>query len=85
MKKALILIDIQNDYFPGGRFELNQPDAAAQNAQRVLAYFKKRTAHLSCSAYQHEPSSPLFQGRYRGRQYQIALARRTGDYQKYSR
>ena len=39
MKKVLILIDIQNDYFPGGRFELNQPDAAAQNAQRVLAYF----------------------------------------------
>ncbi|MEO1815839.1 MAG: cysteine hydrolase family protein [Acetobacterium sp.] len=42
MKKALILIDIQNDYFPGGRFELNQPDAAAQNAKRVLAYFRKK-------------------------------------------
>jgi nicotinamidase-related amidase len=42
MKKALILIDIQNDYFPGGRFELNQPDAAAQNAKRALAYFRKK-------------------------------------------
>ncbi|WP_026395344.1 cysteine hydrolase family protein [Acetobacterium malicum] len=42
MKKALILIDIQNDYFPGGRFELNQPDAAAQNAKSALAYFRKK-------------------------------------------
>ncbi len=42
MKKALILIDIQNDYFAGGRFELNQPVAAAQNAKRALAYFRKK-------------------------------------------
>lgn len=42
MKKALILIDIQNDYFPGGRFELDQPDAAAQNAKRTLDYFRKK-------------------------------------------
>ena len=42
MKKALILIDIQNDYFPGGLFELNQPDAAAENAKNALAYFRKK-------------------------------------------
>ncbi|WP_373483323.1 cysteine hydrolase family protein [Acetobacterium sp.] len=42
MKKAFILIDIQNDYFPGGRFELNQPEAAAQNAKRALDYFRKK-------------------------------------------
>ena len=61
MKKALILIDIQNDYFPGGRFELNQPDAAAQNAQRVLAYFKKKG--LPIFHVQHinmNPAAPFF-------------------------
>ncbi len=42
MKKALILIDIQNDYFSGGRFELNRTDAAAQNAQSALALFRKK-------------------------------------------
>jgi nicotinamidase-related amidase len=26
MKKALILVDIQNDYFKGGRYELVNPD-----------------------------------------------------------
>lgn len=61
MKKALILIDIQNDYFPGGRFELNQPDAAAQNAQRVLAYFRKKG--LPIFHVQHinmNPGAPFF-------------------------
>lgn len=42
MKKALVLIDIQNDYFPGGRFELDQPDAAGQNAKSALDYFRKK-------------------------------------------
>jgi len=42
MKKALILIDIQNDYFSGGRFELNDPDKTALNAKNVLAYFRKK-------------------------------------------
>nr|WP_320027115.1 cysteine hydrolase family protein [uncultured Acetobacterium sp.] len=42
MKKALILIDIQNDYFKGGRFELNHSDKAALNAKNVLADFRKK-------------------------------------------
>lgn len=36
-KRALVLIDIQNDYFPGGRWTLCGIDAAADNAARVLA------------------------------------------------
>jgi nicotinamidase-related amidase len=36
-KRALVLIDIQNDYFPGGRWTLSGVDAAADNAARVLA------------------------------------------------
>ena len=30
MKIALLLIDIQNDYFPGGKMELVEPLAAAK-------------------------------------------------------
>lgn len=33
---ALILVDIQNDYFPGGRNPLVGPEAAAQVARQVL-------------------------------------------------
>ena len=36
-KRALILIDIQNDYFTGGKWTLHGMDAAATNAARVLA------------------------------------------------
>lgn len=35
-KRALILIDIQNDYFDGGKWPLVGMDAAATNAARVL-------------------------------------------------
>lgn len=40
MKSALLLIDIQNDYFPGGKKELFEPEAAAKNAKTVLDYFR---------------------------------------------
>ncbi len=37
MKTALVIIDIQNDYFPGGRHELAGTHAAADKAAMVLA------------------------------------------------
>lgn len=38
---ALLLIDIQNDYFPGGRMELVGAEKAVANASKVLQYFRK--------------------------------------------
>jgi nicotinamidase-related amidase len=40
MSRALIIVDIQNDYFPGGRHPLIGPEAAAANAQRLLEAFR---------------------------------------------
>lgn len=37
---ALLIIDIQNDYFPGGAAELSEPVAAAENAARLLQRFR---------------------------------------------
>ncbi len=39
---ALLLIDIQNFYFPGGRSELVNPEAASLNAQRLLQKFREK-------------------------------------------
>jgi nicotinamidase-related amidase len=39
--KALLLIDIQNDYFPGGKMELVSPESAAANAEIVLSCFRR--------------------------------------------
>jgi nicotinamidase-related amidase len=36
-KKALIVVDIQNDYFPGGKWTLAGAEAAADNAAKVIA------------------------------------------------
>ncbi|RKF16632.1 cysteine hydrolase [Roseovarius spongiae] len=41
-KTALILIDIQNDYFDGGLMALDGMDAAAANAARLLAGARAR-------------------------------------------
>jgi nicotinamidase-related amidase len=35
-KQALIVVDIQNDYFPGGKWTLSGMDAAADNAARLI-------------------------------------------------
>ena len=36
-RRALIVIDVQNDYFPGGKWELHGIETSAANAARVLA------------------------------------------------
>ncbi|WP_115900975.1 cysteine hydrolase family protein [Tenacibaculum gallaicum] len=41
-KTALILIDIQNDYFPNGKMELSQPEKASLNAKKVLNEFRSK-------------------------------------------
>lgn len=39
---ALLIIDIQNDYFPGGKMELNKTVQAAEKAAEILALFRKK-------------------------------------------
>lgn len=41
-KTALLIIDIQNDYFPGGTMELAAADETATKAQHLLAHFRKQ-------------------------------------------
>jgi nicotinamidase-related amidase len=36
-KRALVLIDVQNDYFPGGKWSLSGIESAADNAAKLLA------------------------------------------------
>jgi len=35
MTNALIIVDLQNDYFPGGRMTLRHIDRAAENAKKA--------------------------------------------------
>ena len=45
MKNALLVIDIQKDYFPGGKFPLVEPLAAAQKAYMLLQCFREHSEH----------------------------------------
>ena len=45
MNTALLLIDIQNDYFPGGKMELVNPLDAAKNAYMLLQCFREHGGH----------------------------------------
>jgi nicotinamidase-related amidase len=41
MKTGLILVDIQNDYFPGGRMELTGMVEASSRANNLLSFFRE--------------------------------------------
>lgn len=56
MKKALILVDIQNDYFPGGKMEQEGSIEAGNRAAALLAAFRAKqwpVVHI-----QHIATSP---------------------------
>lgn len=40
MKEALLLIDIQKDYFPGGKMELIDMEKAVKKAAKLLKTFR---------------------------------------------
>lgn len=41
MRTALLLVDIQNDYFPSGRMELRNAVEASEYANQLLQHFRK--------------------------------------------
>src|SRR5512141_3106907 len=45
VKTSLLIIDIQNDYFPGGKMELVKPLEAARNARELLQCFREHGLH----------------------------------------
>ncbi|NOZ53770.1 MAG: cysteine hydrolase [Gammaproteobacteria bacterium] len=53
---ALILIDIQNDYFPGGAHTLDRPEQAAQNAAKLLNTYREQQRPII--HIQHETTMP---------------------------
>ena len=45
MKTALLVIDIQKDYFPGGKYPLVNPEDAAKKAYMLLQCFREHGGH----------------------------------------
>ncbi|GBQ47504.1 cysteine hydrolase family protein [Komagataeibacter sucrofermentans] len=57
---TLIIIDLQNDYFPGGRWPLVGIEEAAANAGRVLAQFRETGRPVIHIQHEFESSDAPF-------------------------
>jgi nicotinamidase-related amidase len=80
MTAALVLIDIQNDYFPGGRWPLVGIEAAAANAARLLE--AARAAGDLVVHVRHEfagPEAPFFAPGSAGAEINPVVAPREGE------
>ncbi len=61
MKTALLVIDIQKDYFPGGRFPLVNPEAAAKKAYELLQCFREHGGrHIHIQHISLKPDAAFF-------------------------
>lgn len=56
MKQALLIIDVQNDYFPNGKFELSHADAALEKVLALQSQFRKQ--QLPIFYIQHIKADP---------------------------
>lgn len=56
---ALILIDIQEFYFPGGASELVEPEQAAVQAKQVLNYFRENNGLVVHVKHDFEPGGAI--------------------------
>lgn len=78
--RALILVDLQNDYFAGGRFTLAGIEAAAANAARLLA--AARAAGELVVHVRHEspdPAAPFFVAGSEGAAIHPSVLPRAGE------
>jgi nicotinamidase-related amidase len=61
MKTALLVIDIQKDYFPGGKFPLVNPLPAAQKAYMLLQCFREHGGrHVHIQHIALKPDATFF-------------------------
>ena len=75
MTTALILVDIQRDYFPGGRMELVKIQEACANAKALLSLFRER--HWPTFHIQHIAASskaPFFRPDTPGIEFHDSIA-----------
>jgi nicotinamidase-related amidase len=60
MSKALIVIDIQNDYFPGGKYPLWKPEVVLQNVEQAIKKAKAQGIPVVHIQHVTDSSGPFF-------------------------
>lgn len=59
-RQALIVIDIQNDYFPGGRFELWEPESTLARIEAAIHNARDEKTPVILIQHVGSDSSPFF-------------------------
>lgn len=79
-RRALIVIDIQNDYFPGGKWELHGIEASAANAARVLADARNKQDFVVHVHHEfEEENAPFFAPGSNGAQIHPSMQPQDGE------
>lgn len=60
MNKALLLIDIQKEYFENGALELVNPIGASKNAKKLLEHFRKENGTIVHVQHLSGEGAPFF-------------------------
>jgi nicotinamidase-related amidase len=80
MKTALLVIDIQKDYFPGGKYPLVNPLEAAQKAYMILQCFRESgNRHVHIQHISLEPDATFFISGDRGTDIHDSAAHFEGE------
>lgn len=58
-KTALLIVDVQEFYFPGGRMQLENPEAAGMNAGLLLDHFRKSEMLVYHVRHNFEPGGNI--------------------------
>jgi len=80
MQTALIIIDIQNDYFPGGKMELEgSPEAGLQAAKLLDAFRAKALPLVHVQHLSNRPGASFFLPDTQGADIHASVAPRAGE------
>jgi nicotinamidase-related amidase len=80
VKSALLIIDVQNDYFPGGKMELVRPLDASRNAYELLQCFREHDQlHVHIQHVSMEPDATFFLPGDRGTDIHDSVAHFVGE------
>lgn len=80
MKTALIIIDVQKDYFPGGKYPLVNPEAAAKKAYQLLQCFREHGGyHVHIQHISKKPNATFFISGDRGTDLHDLVAHFEGE------
>ncbi len=80
MKYCLMLIDLQNDYFPGGNMELVDTKKTAANAQMLLEFYRKeKLPIIHIQHFSTHPGATFFLPETEGVKINEMVAPREGE------